>query len=385
MPPWEKYRKATAAADGPWAKYADQSGMKDAVAEPAQEDGFVDSVLSWLAKEGPAVGGGILGGIAGAPGGPAGVIAGSMAGGAAARGIQRATQAAMSPETSTDPLEVVSDVSGASLAQGVGAGIGEVGVAAAKAVAPSAIKIGSQLIRVMTGTPEKQAAAALRKPSILSEAVTSAESSTAYEVFEKYTGLKGLRELIKGSGKATLPAAKLEKMVVGTANMVEAGAKVDPQQLYQASQAAAHLRLAAKYGEPGAARAIESGIITNSKAVVDEALEKVYPEYGALRLGNFEAKVREAFSHWLPQNKNLSPNVLRPFSVGLGAMKAIESGNPLPLLLAPAISPKIAGLVIRIAAGTAPAAKAGADVAIRDALQTAVDNAEWYETRQDNE
>ena len=233
-------------------------------------------------------------------------------------------------------------------------------------MAPGAIKAGAGLLRVINATPEKYGEAILKNPELLNEAVPKKLMGQAYEAFEKYTGLKGLGKTMVQQNRASIPAGELEGLIVKTANDIAAGNPVDPQALYTASQAASHLKLAAKYGEPGAARAIESGIISQSKSIVDDALEKVYPEYGKLRLDNFQSKAREALSHLLPQNKNMSPNVLRTSAALSGAAYWAKQGEygKAGLILG-ALSPAAAGMAIRGANLFAPAARTAANVGAR--------------------
>lgn len=225
-------------------------------------------------------------------------------------------------------------------------GIGLIGKGA-KALRPAAEKLGTQLLKVGQGIPEKYGAAALKDLGALARAKSPETVGQAYQAFEKYAGLKGLGKIIEERGVATIPTGELEQMVVGTANKVRAGVKVTKQELYSASQAASHLKLAAKYGEPGAARALESGIITSGKKAVEDAMEKILPEYKNLRTDYFESKMAQQFKSLLPLAKNQSANVLRGLGAVGGAVAATRTDDPRALVLPLLFSPRFAGAAIR--------------------------------------
>ena len=194
--------------------------------------------------------------------------------------------------------------------------------------------------------PEKIGEVAMRNPNILSDAPTVAGASAGYQAFERYTGLKGLGDMVKSSGR--FPSeAQLEDMVFGIAKKATEGT-AQPQELYLASQAASNLKKMAKLGNPRYAT-LEASII-GAKQTVDDALGKIYPEYASLRSDYFAAGVGEEFSSLFPLNKNTSPNVLRAVTAAGTAVAGTLAGQPAALAALPLVSPAFYGLGLRGAA-----------------------------------
>lgn len=338
--------------------------------------GMADSTANAAPTAGMMVGGslgGAAGAAAGGVGAVPGAIAGAGAGGAAGSAYKRVYQyltGARDPNQDT-ALGNAGDIAKTGLAgmgsEAVGQGVG------AALTSALARKVGAGAIKVTSGVPEKYGEAVLQDPSILTRAQTPAVMGKAYDAFERYTGLKGLEATLVAGNRATASSTELEGMVLSAANKVSQGAKVDPQELYLASQAASRLKLAARMGEPQAQMAAASAAITQGKGIVDDALEAQFPEYAGLRTGNFESKARAAFGNILPQNKGGTTNVLRPVLAANEAVGAVASGHPGALAALPLMSPAAWGGAIRAGSALSPAAKF---LAKYGAAKTAQDAAE---------
>jgi len=211
---------------------------------------------------------------------------------------------------------------------------------------PLARKAGAQILRAGPAIPEKYGEAMLKDMSILTRAQPRDVMSKSYQAFQNYTGLKGLDEIAGERAKAWT-AGELYETALTTANNIKSGAQVSPQELYTASQAENQLNRLARAGNPDAMAMRGAKSLEQAGKAADEALEKIYPEYKGLRKGLFESKVREQIGSALPLNKNTSPNVLRTWSAGVMAARAMESMNPLGLVAAPFVSPAAWGLGLR--------------------------------------
>ncbi len=312
----------------------------------------------------PATVGGLAGGtiglVAGAPltvGAAAtsagGAALGGAAGESARQGIAQA-YAGMTGRQFTPPGEVLKNVGIQGAAQGAGQaaglGIGEV----AKAARPLVNKLGAQVMRVGAGVPEKAGMAAMKNPSMLIDAPSAEAASEGYKAFERYTGLTGLNEQIKLTGKAA-SEADLEKHLFEVAARARNGVQSTPQELYHASQAASNLNLMGKLGNPRYAGL--RAAISDAKSTVDDALEAIFPEYKNIRSDYAKSKAAGEFSSLLPLNKNTTPNVLRGVTAATTAGAGLAAGNPAMLAALPLVSPRFYGTALKGAAlaGKVPA------------------------------
>lgn len=309
--------------------------------QPTQ--GFTEGVI----RAAPAAIGSMVGGAAGAGIGSIPLAGlGGAAGESARQGLVN-INAARTGGPFTAPGEVLTRVGaeGAAnaLGQGVGLGIG----AAASAARPAFNKLGAQVMRVGAGVPEKYGEAVMRNPGMLLDAPTPEAASQAYKSFEAKTGLTGLMDQIRLTGKAP-SEGELEKALFEVAARARNGVSSSPQELYHASQAASNLNSMGKLGNPRYATL--KAAISEAKGVVDDALEAVIPEYKQLRSDYFASKTAQQFSSYLPLNQNTSPNVLRGVTAATTAGAGLMSGNPAALAALPLVSPKFYGTGLKAAA-----------------------------------
>lgn len=321
---------------------------------------------SFIRREGPAMAGGMIGATLGTPLGEPGRIAGAAIGGAAGEAYKKIADYAQGKDVSGDTaLGNIADIAKSGIAQGSAEATGQLIGKGLSALRPLASETGAAIMKVAAAIPEKYGEAILKKPEILNKAVSKELMSDAYAAFERYTGLKGLEATLVEKNRATAPTSWLEKIVISTANKVAAGEKVDPQELYVASQAASRLKLSARFGEPQAQMAASSAAVKQGKGIVDKALGEIYPEYTVLRNQNFESKAREALSHLMPQNKGGTPSVLRPWA----AVGEIARGGLAYTPALPAVSPAAWGMGIRAASAVSPAIKASGEIGLKAGAQ----------------
>jgi hypothetical protein len=338
-----------------------------------EPESIASKLLNFAKKEGPPIAGGIAGSILGAPGGPAGMIGGATLGGAAGRAWQRNAEYATG---SRDPLKDTSsgnalDIGKSGLAQGAGEAVGLQAGAILKALRPIGNEVGAGAMKIAAAIPEKYGKAIMEDPSILNRAQTPEVMGKSYNAFENYTGLEGLGKKIEsGAFKSadTSNSAYFDN-AVDVANKVRSGVSVPPQDLYEASQMASNIKLG-PFENPGMQKAVKAGVLDRAKGTIDDALEKVYPEYSSLRKGYFESKAREAASSILPTNKNGTANVLRPWAVIGDVLRGGAAHSP----LLPAVSPAAWGTAIRAGSAVSPYAKLLAKLGVKVKAQDLADS-----------
>lgn len=221
--------------------------------------------------------------------------------------------------------------------RGAGAGL--------KMMAPKMVNAGAQLLNLAPGVTEKYGRKALENLDNLANAPDKKTVQQGYQAFERYTGLKSLRNAGAERGELLLSNSRAEKLVNSAFQKISNGQPVDPQELYEASQAGRFLKDQAKFGDSRQLANLSN--VQRAKVAVDDALEKIYPEYKFLRSDAFMNKMAEQFNSVFPLNKNQSPNKLKFWSSILAALGGAGTGNP-ALIAAPIVtSPAIAGLGIR--------------------------------------
>jgi hypothetical protein len=365
--------------NGPSGYAADSTGTIPA------SPSMVQSLMNYAQKEGPPIAGGMIGGSLGAVGGPAGVMGGAALGGAAGRALQRDYQYATG---SRDPNSDTAsgnafDIGKSGVAQGVSAGVGLGANAAIDAAAPGVGRVGAQLLRLANGTPVASGEAALGVPfaegapstglGLLGRALSPKKLGDAYAGFESANGVTGLRAAQEAAWQDN-SASELKDMALSAAKKISSGQPIDNQEAYIASQAARKVAAQAANRDPDSISAMTSGLVDKAKGVIDTHLETAMPGYQALRQKAFESNVGQDFSTVLPQNQNMSPNVLR----GIGGLSAAgyegKKGNygTAAGILA-MMSPALAGLEIQGANAVAPAVAPAAGLALRAGAQSAAD------------
>ena len=352
--------------------------------------GIFAHLMRTAEQEWPAIGGGMVGGAAlGVTGGPVGAVLGAGLGGAAGKAGQILAQyrtGTRSPLADTS-LGNAAEIGKSGAAQAAGELTGQVAGPLVKALTPAAVKeaasaignraaeLGGQALKIPTSIPEKYGTAFFKDMKGVTQALPQEAVSKGYQDFEAKAGVKGLDQLVQEREKE-FSAADLSAMVRSTANKVRAtaqkgftGTPPTAQELYQASQAENQLARLAKYGNPDAAAMLGSNSLKESGKTVDAAMDALHPEYGTLRKAQFMTKAKEAISSVLPQNKNLSPNILRPTAAATAALTGLAAGHPGALLGLPLVSPLATTGAIRAAtalAGVVPGAamKTGAQAAV---------------------
>lgn len=337
-------------------------------------------IMQGIVRGLPAAGGGLVGATAAAtaslpfaplagPFAPAvpiiaglgGAFLGGAAGGASRQAIAQGTAAAF-PEAQYPilrPGQVLRDVAieGATQAGGEGFGMG-LGVAAkyaASNLAKPAVKVGSQIIRAATGTPERSAAAVLRDPGILSRALPVDEAGAAYAASTGglKSGVEASREVFgKSHFSGEAIADKFDELLPAIQN-----GTMDTQTALALRQRTMKAINDLPFNQKELGRLLSQNIDQ-----LDAFLEPKLPNWGAGKAGYRESMVAEDFNSWLPLNKNLSPNVLRTTAAIAAAAKSASEGKLLGLAAFPFVSPKVWGLGIQGASKAAGVAGAGGGV-----------------------
>lgn len=325
-------------------------------AAPDKAQGFMQGMTTNLPTQGvgayigrnlPRTVGGVTGAFAGS--GVASIGTAALGGGAA----EAARQALVSASGNNQPTmagagDIIKRVGGAAAEQGIGQGAVVGTGAAINAIGPS-------FLEAFPRIAQKYGAAALQGASTgegaLSKALPQADVSAGYDAFERYTGLQGIQA--QEVATQQIPSnTQMIQHVFATGQKVVNNQPVDPQELYTASQYATRLNLMSRYANPPPEVLARASAIGQGKQLVDDALEKVFPEYADLRNQQFLTKAAGSFSSPLSLNRNQSVNKLG-LTAAMGASGALfgaTDAGPLasagPLL---ANSPMAFGAAIRSA------------------------------------
>lgn len=336
--------------------------------EPSMKDkllGYANQAAD-VAEENAPIAGTMIGGMVGGAGGLsiAGVGSGPMAvagagiGGIGGKMYQRLSQSLRGKNQAPDTISGnLAELSRSGLGGMAAEVVGQQGAEVLNALRPIAVKGGAQALNLAANIQVRHGERILNEPSVLNDALLPKQRGGPWEAFERYTGLKGLKNVIKDTGRSQMPVPEMDALAVGTANKVDAGLPVSLQDLYSAGQVENHMGLAARNLEPGAARALESGILKDAGKTVDAELAKTYPEHVGMRQDNFDSHAREAFSNVFPRNNNGSINKSRPLLAANEALVSLMSGHPGALAALPLMSPAAWGMGIRAASAATPLAK----------------------------
>lgn len=216
---------------------------------------------------------------------------------------------------------------------------------------PIAKLVGS-LATVRTAIPERYTQYATADPIGLKTAPSIKEVASRYAEAFKQAGMRINSALFKRVTGSRFPpteteVGKLQRMIDVALDKLKEG-KLAEDEAFIARSAAASIERSEKFARgTGEYRRI----VTGAKDDLDNFLENSsLPNIRALSRDYFRAVAKERFDHWLPQNKNLSPNALRSLlmtETGLAAAGALFTGQPglaaLGALHAASMSPKVVG------------------------------------------
>lgn len=284
---------------------------------------------------------------------PAQIAASGLAAGGAEAYQQLAARAVggKAPET---PLEAAKDIGIEAASQAAGEGAMQGARLAFRAMRPDLVKLGAQLIKATAGVPEKYGAVVLENPDILTKAPTMGAAQKMYAAAVR--GMKGAQEYLQEkTGKILMKAGGAEDLINDVVPRLSGGNMPTLPEALAARQSASFLLEMAKMGHPEM-KANKYALI-GAKDALDNYLERGMPGFKQVSHDYFDANAREAFQSILPQNKNMSANVLR----SLGQLSAISAAAvlhaPAVLVGAMPFSPRVWGMAIK-AAASAPAAVA---------------------------
>lgn len=267
-----------------------------------------------------------------------------------------------------DPAAVLEQGSKAASISGLLEGLLGGSGRALTALKPKLTKLGAQMIRATSAVPEKYGKAVLDNPEILSEAGTLMGARAVYKAAIKDMG--GVRDFLQNkTGKVIASQPAITDLINEAAPKI--GTKtLALEEALAARQGISILLDAAKYGNPEQ-RANKAALVS-LKNELDDYVEVGMPGFKAANRGYFEANAKEAFSSWLPQNKNMSPNVLR----SLGALSSLGAASllhaPGLMIAAAPMSPKATGLAIRGVSSAVTPASLAAKFAARIAASKSV-------------
>lgn len=222
-------------------------------------------------------------------------------------------------------------------------------------------------ISATTAVPQRYASAVVADPTILNaETPTMAQVGQEYEAAFKKAGMKVDSELMRRlTNKRYFPSenqiGEINDLIDGQLTKIEnlkPGGVLDPSELFAARSAAASAKRSNMYATNPTFRSYING----AQEVLDDALmSHGMPEIGSLSTKYFRAAAKEAFDHVLPQNKNMSPNVLRAMLMGKmlsDAASEIAHHNPgaavSAAIKAGIMSPALMGGAISTFAGQVP-------------------------------
>lgn len=289
--------------------------------------------------------GGMIAGTATLPTGP-GAIGGAALGTGTGESVRQAlvsARGAYTGQNDNTAEDILKGVGVQSAFGAIGNAAGQGLAAGVRALKPGATKLGSQAIRVMTGVPEREAAAVLRDPGILSRAVPMEKASAEYA--KSIGGLKSGAEASRGSlGKSYFSGEAVADKFDELAGQI-ADKTINTQTALALRQSTMQSMSDLPFKQRGLSR-----VLSNNIDKLDEILELRLPKWSGARTGYRESKIAEEFSSWLPLNKNLSPNVLRTTAGIAAAGKGLIEGRPFLAAALPAISPRVWGYGIRAGA-----------------------------------
>jgi hypothetical protein len=289
-----------------------------------------------------------------------GIVGGGME--LAKMGGEALRSAPQAPKTSLEALGRLGQgawrgISGEVLGQGIGKGI--------SALIPSR-QVAAQGIRVATGVPEREAAAVLKDPGILSRAKSTQEAGKLYQEALSKAPYKiesaGAGSRVAFNKTMLSPEAALNKFDE-IAGAMDSGA-LDLQSAVSMRQTLSHHIGTGKgdwYVQP----------MREQLGAIDNYIEGRLADFPDAVKAYREAKIAEEFSSWLPLNKNLSPNVLRTAGALGYAAHGASRGELLPSVMALGVSPKMWGYGIRAGSAVAPAVEMGTEIGARAAGQGA--------------
>ncbi len=249
------------------------------------------------------------------------------------------------PKTSAEALARLGQgawrgISGELIGQGLSAGV--------KALIPSP-KTAASVMRVATGIPEREGAAVLRDPKLLSRAKSVSEAGEMYDKALEGAGYK-IESGGKGSrvafGKTMLSPEqtlnKFDELIPAMEN-----GQLDLQSAVALRQtASSHLKSAKGdwFEQP------MREVLQNTDNYIEQGLKDFPAAVKAYR----EAKIAEEFGSWLPLNKNLSPNVLRSSAGLYNIVRGAQEGNIPQMVIGAGVSPKLWGYGIQAGGAAAP-------------------------------
>lgn len=347
----------------PTGRVFEEGQLRDApVAPPAMTMGQkISKAAEYLPTAGAIVGGGLS--MAAAPG----TAGASLLGGSALAGLGAAAGKAGEQIVKRMVGEKAPATSGEAAGEIVKEGAFTAAINAAggklmQMLAPSAKVAAKQILKGFARIDERASMKVLNDPNILTRAKDMPVAKENFSNFFKSIGFEyGPRSVKAATGKLALSDNAADDLIIDTIGRIEgikgiAGKKTKQEVVQQA--------LAARYSVSDALkRASRSGndskvrLFIEGRNQIDDWLETQIPGFAAVRKEYEEAKIKQAFSHLFPLNKNKETSVLGIMTTLGSTLTAGGTLGPIAAIPAAAVSsPKIAGMAIKAAEklGTAP-------------------------------
>lgn len=250
-----------------------------------------------------------------------------------ALGIGALTAEGMVPNNEAD---VLAQVGASKLFGAVGKGIQTLkGKPAQEAMASG--------FKAMAAIPEKSSLEVLADPDILNRALPVEEATENY--VKTIPGLKDVVSSLKQKMGTNIPELGDYKKLIDTVEKQSLNGEAGTQDILDGVQAINEYFKRKDFAKtPGIARQLG-----DLKQNFIDLLEQANPGFKDANRSLREAYIAKDFSTWLPQNKNMSPNVLRTLFSVHNLLKGIN-GDPTALATALSGSPKLLGKAVQAGA-----------------------------------
>ena len=201
----------------------------------------------------------------------------------------------------------------------------------------------AQGFKAMAAIPEKSSMEVLADPSILKRALPVEEATANY--VKTIPGLKDVVSSLKQKMGTNIPELGDYKKLIDQTEQLAKSGQAGAQDILDGVQAINEFFKRKDFAKaPGVARQLgelKQGFI--------DLLDQANPGFKSANRALRESYIAQDFNTWLPQNKNMSPNVLRTLFSVHNLLQGL-SGNPSKLAAGLSGSPKVIGKAIQAGA-----------------------------------
>src|SRR3990167_1481183 len=277
------------------------------------------------------------------------------------------------PGTPTNTMEsgkrIASAFGRGALGEGLGRGVFAGAARVGKAIAPTAIKTGAQVMKMSAGIPEPTGQAVLSDLGRLGRAPSLKEAGAKYADAMAATGLRqGPEAAMETMGKSALSQEGATNFAYDAIQKLNSGQLTYQEALVARDQLKNILKMP-KWQNPSIAQ--NEMFLVKMQKQLDDYLEPYFNAAGEsfkqARGGYREAKIAQDFSSWLPTNANKTASVLRGgYAATIGGLGYGGQIDPETAALGLAVaSPRMIGYGIRGAAVAGPVVREAAKFGTR--------------------